>query len=1097
MSESIMSRWAAAEDLDMDISLFDVFEEEEGIDTDRAISVMDAYIKCMNKYNCIDVRWISDVSGADIETVANELRIRNLAYRDPSRWKGSDFEGLESADTFLSGYVLKRLTQCKIANMRYEHIFDKEIEALESILPPSLTRDEIYVSLASPWLPEDIVVSFINYLLKPHKGNMCEKVIHDKETGSWNIPEKGRLSWYVRGNAVYGTSRISAVHIIEKTLNEITICVKDKVISSSNKSGEKYVINQAETAEALEKQKLILEEFNKWIWSDPDRAKRIKRQYYRTYASIVPRHFNGEFLAFPGMSESIQLRNYQKNAVARILSSPNTLLAHDVGAGKTYIMIASAMKLRQLGLAKKPMFVVPNNLVGQWAEMFACLYPEANVLVITDKDFKGAKRQELLGYIRDNEFDGIIIPYSKFDAIPFSRDFYVKKLTEERDKLQKVNDNKENVTPELKSRIERLNKKIGEAAVSIDQSKHYICFDELGIDRLYVDEAHNYKNLPLETSITGVYGISKTGSAKCTSMMNKVYQIQKENSGGGIVMATATPITNSISDIYVFQKYLQSGELELLDLQTFDSWIGMFAEKTTEFEIAVDTNNYRLTTRFSKFHNIPELTNILSSIADFHALDDSDGLPEFNGYTDIVIPRSYAQKAYYERISERADKVHRNKVSRKEDNMLMITGDGRKASLDIRLVDPKEGGEGRTKVSECAERVALIYHRTHKDRMTQLVFCDQSTPKAGFNIYDDLKSRLIDFGVKPEEIAYIHDAKTEAKRKKMFEKMRKGEIRVLIGSTFKLGLGVNVQDRLCALHHLDIPWRPADMVQREGRILRKGNMNKRVEIFRYIVEKSFDSYSWQILETKQEFITNILSGTVGTRSGAEVDETVLDYAEVKALALGNDLLRKRVKTSIEISKTELLRKQSLSNRAALENKYRKLPKKIEECTGEYMNAVKDSEFVSRYTQHVEMNNSSAEKAVASEMRRRTKERIAEAVKNNKGKSCESSLMSYRGFFLILPAHMDPEQPYIYVIREGKYRVNLSDKEDGMIIRIDNFIDKLAKYCEDLHTKLDLLKKEQTEILEELSKPDVYADKLEELKAELNSIDAELGVKMNA
>ncbi|MBR0457315.1 MAG: DEAD/DEAH box helicase family protein [Firmicutes bacterium] len=913
-------------DLSLDMSVLTSSECAEGMDrADAAVSIPDALIRCIRDTGQVDIEQIAAIAEAKPEKVIETLR--GSIYQNPDTWDYEPYKGWETADEYLSGNLRYKLVKARMASKIYGRGFADNVRALEAVMPPETKAEDIYVTLGSPWIPAEIIDDFINDLIQPHSYHRFKGTRHDEEIGSWELPDKFRLKHYVRNTSTFGTDRLDALHILEKTLNMKTIRITDEVPSATSKSGKKRVINREDTAAAQEKQKLIIAEFRRWIWQDEDRKKKLLKIFESRYACSIARRFDGRFLEFPGMAEGAELYPYQKNAVARILFTPNTLLAHDVGAGKTYIMIAAAMERRRLGMADKCMFVVPNNLVSQWRSIFLSLYPAAALLCVEPKDMNPDRRNQTMRNIRDGAFDGIIIAYSCFDRIPLSKQAHLDELKEQRDEMLKIKGRKSTVTARFRQKLEKLTKQISELTLDEDPAKGMICFNELGIDSLFVDEAHNYKNVSVSTSITGVYGISQNGSSKCDSMMDKVHFVQKTHNGGGVVMATGTPITNSISDVYVFQKYLQSGELQLLGLQTFDSWVGMFAEKTTEFEIAVDTGSYRLATRFARFHNIPQLTTILASIADFHPLDASDDIPKFDGYADITIPRSTALREYLEDISKRADKVHNHEVKQEEDNMLKITVDGRKAALDIRLVQEADENAvygapvGRCKVSECAECVARIWHSTKADRLTQLVFCDTSTPKAGFNIYDDLRRRLVDLGVYAAEVAYIHDAKTDAKREKLFRSVREGEIRVLIGSTFKLGLGVNVQDRLIAVHHLDLPWRPADMVQREGRILRAGNRNAKVEIYRYISEGSFDAYSWQLLETKQRFITDILSGSIAGNSGSEVDDTVLNYAEVKALALGNPLLRSRVETRNELSRLSVLQRKSIENRLRLEQRY--------------------------------------------------------------------------------------------------------------------------------------------------------------------------------
>lgn len=1067
-------------------------------------SLSDAFIRCIRDTGSVDIERIAEYAGATLGEVICGLQ--GVIFQNPDTWDGEVCKGWEPADEYLSGNLREKLLRARVASKNYGGSFRENIRALEALLPPEMKAEDIYVTLGSPWLPEEIIDDFINHLIQPHSHHRYSGTKHDLETGSWELPNKYRLSKYIRNTSTFGTPRLDALTIIERTLNMKTIRITDEVSSTVTQSGVRRELNQAETLAAQEKQKLIIAEFQRWIWEDDERKNEVKRLYEFKYGCTVTRRFSGRFLEFPGMSAEVTLYPYQKDGVARILFSLNTLLALDVGTGKTYIMIAAAMELQRMGMEKKCMFVIPNNLMEQWREIFLMIYPEAKLLCIEPKDMTPERRNKTLRRVINESFDGILIAYSCFDRIPLSKQAHIDALKAERDEMERIKKRKKAVTGRFKRKLESLEKEISKLTLADNPAKDLICFNELGIDRLFVDEAHNYKNVSIKTSIYGVYGINQRGSSKCDSMMDKVHYVQKTHGGGGVVMATGTPITNSVSDIYVFQKYLQSGELDLVGLHTFDSWVGMFAEKTTEFEIAVDTNSYRLATRFSRFHNIPELTTILASVAEFHNTAEDGDLPAFDGYTDVMVPRTPALSAYLEDISKRADKVHNHEVKTAEDNMLKITGDGRKAALDIRLVDEVGWGAfaeeeyvygrpiGICKVTECAERAAIIWRRTKAERLTQLIFCDTSTPKSGFNIYDDLRQRLIDLGVDAEEIAYVHDAKTDAKREKLFKAVREGRIRILIGSTFKLGLGVNVQDRLVALHHLDVPWRPADMIQREGRILRAGNMNEKVEIYRYITEGSFDAYSWQLLETKQRFISDILSGTIAGRSGSEVDDTVLDYAEVKALALGNPLLKSRVETRNELSRLSALQHKSVENRLRLEQRYRELPDVIAAKQLELDICISDGAYITRKGKGNYDGLSNIRKKYLAEHRRFLREYLAENLYSYVMRPKDMSLFDYRGFMIVLPAGMDVNQPYLSLVREGRYRVDMSDKESGILIRIDNFLDRLPdEYVARVRREKEVLEQELSEIEIELTKTNDYADRIDECASRLEQLDEVLGV----
>ncbi|MCD8294589.1 MAG: DEAD/DEAH box helicase family protein [Clostridia bacterium] len=948
-------------DMEMPLDLENLYSSDSRAEGVHADSPADGLILSLTNLGRVDIEYISQITDEDYGTVIRALR--GSIYQNPEVWDECFWKGWETADEYLSGNLVRKLKAAKEADAKMNGYFAGNIEALESVMPEKLSQGDIYVTLGSPWVPEDVIYDFMSYLLgRPKKAKACG-VKRDAYTGAWEITDKwayGNIAaMSVKLHETYGTGRMDALEILERTLNMKSAAVYDVIPSDMNKSKKATVLNKIETTAAMEKQKLMISMFSKWVWKDKARAERLEDIYGSQYACVRKRTFDGSFLTFPGMAEGFSLYKYQKDAVARIIFTPNTLLAHEVGAGKTFIMAAAGMEMKRMGLSSKNLYVVPNNIHGQWKAMFRRIYPQANLLAADAKDFVPAKKHETMLKIRDGEYDAIIIPYSSFTKIPISLEYDIEECEEEIAKIKKVK--KDKITARLnrrrtvlENRLEKLKEqkkdrdkekagkaKAGKATAADPDAEEEIFFDDLGVTRLFIDEAHNFKNLPIETNVDRVLGINPTGSRKCEDMYRKVCMVQKRNNGGGVVMATGTPITNSVTDVFVMQKYLQGGELALLDLQNFDSWVAMFGEKVTDFEIDVDTSGYRLATRFASFHNLPELTSLLASIADFHRMDNSEGVPETDGYTDCLVKKTPEFDAYLKTISERADKVRAGGVDRHKDNMLKITTDGRQAALDLRLVKPDASCSKWSKVEECAENVYYAYLRSNSFRGTQLVFCDTSTPKEKFNIYDELRSLLVEKGIPRKEIAYIHDAQSEKTRSKLFEDMRSGRIRVLIGSTFKMGLGMNVQDKLIALHHIDIPWRPADMVQREGRILRPGNTNKKVYIYRYITEGSFDAYSWQLLETKQRFISDLLSGSYSERSGGDIKDAVLDYAEVKALAVGNPLLKERVKTANELTRLQTLQRKDMEDRLRMRQLQKELPGRIEDTERRVSNCEKD------------------------------------------------------------------------------------------------------------------------------------------------------------
>ncbi len=1068
-----------------------LFTDDERSRDVHADSISDGLILSLTNLGCVDIEYIAAITGEELTTVIKTLK--GSIYQNPETWGECFYKGWETADEYLSGNLMQKLRAAVEANEKYKGFFAENEQALLKLLPPVIDNRQIYVTLGSPWVPVSVIDSFLAYILGT-KGRCFAYTAHDELTGSWNIKNKAHYKGYVRNTTVYGTDRIDALHIIEQTLNMKTVVVKDEVSSKKSKSGVVKVINRDETIAAVEKQNKLIEAFQKWVWKDKDRKKLLTDMFDRKFCCVLRRNFDGSFLRFPDMSSDVQLYPYQKDAVARMIFTPNTLLAHDVGSGKTYEMIAAGQEMRRMGLSQKNMYVVPNNITGQWKRIFEEMYPQARLLCIEPGSFLPSKRQTVLQEVRDGDFDGIVIAYSCFEQIPLSHQYYEDDILSQLQAVEEALEKNENAASALNRKKNHLQKQL--ESLGEEQDDDIIYFDSLGISRLFVDEAHNFKNVPFESKTNMVLGINKSGSKKCQDMLDKVRLIQKTNNGGGVVFATGTPITNSLTDAFIMQSYLQGGELALLDLNTFDAWIGMFAEKTTEFEVDVDTNSYRLATRFSRFHNLPELTALLSQIADFHAVDASDGIPEHDGYEDSVLEKTEAFSAYLDTISERADSVRKGQVAPTDDNMLKITTDGRKAALDLRLVMPDEPFSPHSKAARCAANAAEIYRRSTPFCGTQLIFCDTSTPKEGFNLYDEMKRLLTERGIPEGEIAFVHSAATEAKREKLFERVRNGEVRILIGSTFKLGLGVNIQNRLIALHHLDVPWRPADMTQREGRILRSGNTNPQVYIYRYITKGSFDAYSWQLLHTKQQFISNLLSGSLTERSGSDIDDVVLDYAQVKAIAVGNPLVKKRVEAANELVRYRSLQQKHIHTTLRLKSEYEGIPAKKQRQRENIARCERDTAFYAAWKQSSLPPVTARERKDEGEKRRLLREKIYAALKKNILDTEDTPLCSYRDFEIVLPAHMSEQMPYIWLQREGRYYVEMSDSEAGILTRIDNFLDELPKYLEKLCTNLRDMEAREAEIKKELDKDNQYTEKIEQLVREIEKLDKELGVKVS-
>ena len=1072
--------------MDLPADWFNFFSDQEIAKDVYAASAADGLVLSLNNLGKVDIEYISQITGLSCKDVIHDLR--GSIYQNPEEWNECFYKGWETADEYLSGRVLDKLKVAHQANEKYKGYFIQNVEALEKVKPAYISENDIYITLGSPWVPPYIIDQFIFFLFgdlyKRLQDYSVDKegVKYDSKSGMWEVPRGWKNTYSFSNTVAYGSRSFNGLNLLEKALNSQIPSAYDSVKSGAK---TKRIFNKEETLLARQKQLDIINEFKKWVWQDQDRKLLLMGIYYDKYCQNIIRKYDGSFLELNEINSDINLFDYQKDAVARILFSPNVLLSHDVGAGKTYVMITAGMEKKRLGLSSKNLYVVPNNLVGQWHDIFKSLYPNSNVLCIEPKSFTPDKRNKVLAKLRDGDFDGVIIAYSCFTLIPISKSFYIKQIEEQIDTIkERIKVMKRNSAEGVK-KIEKLMKDKDKFNWLLTQQDSNIYFDELGITNLYVDEAHNFKNLPIETQSSYVLGVASEGSKKCTDLLNKVRIIQSKNNGGGVVFATGTPITNSITDIFAMQKYLQEAELSFLNLASFDSWIGMFAESKLEFEIDVDTNSYRMVTRYSKFHNMPELGTLLSNITDFHQIDKALLLPKMKGYTDVVVNKTPDFKNYLQLICVRAENVRKRRVSRKDDNMLKITTDGRKAALDMRLVNPSLPEKYDSKVYFCAENVYKIYRNTQESKSTQLVFCDSSTPKKEFNVYDALKDLLVKFGIPEDEIAYIHDVTTDKERTALFKKVQKGEMRILIGSTAKLGLGVNVQDKLIALHHLDIPWRPADMIQREGRILRKGNENDEIQIFRYITDGSFDAYSWQILETKQRMIRGILSGTMPKRMCEELDDVVLNYAEIKALAVGNPLLKERVELVNELSRVSTLNKKHQENRHGLEVELLAIPNKIKKQKQIIENCMLDKQFYDE--NKVKYSN---------EERAELRQTIFKGMFENTENPFKVKVCDYQGFDVLVPNSLTFNKNVIYLSKNGEYMIEAGESDKGVLIRIDNFLEGFDKLILKEEQLLEKLEQRKHDIEEELQKEEDYSEQITNLQNKIKKVNKKLGVEDN-
>ena len=883
----------------------------------------------------VDMDYMGRLTGKDEETLFAELT--GVVFLNPAYTGENDgHEKYLPADEYLSGNVRQKLTVAQ-GKAEQDPQYQTNADALAQVQPTDLTASEISVRLGATWLDTEYVRRFIFETLgTPRSAQWGMKVHYSKITGEWRIEGKSKDRGNVKAISTYGTQRINAYEIIEDTLNLKDVRIFDYVYDADGR--KTAVLNKKETAIAQSKQELIKDAFAEWIWKDPDRREAICKTYNILFNSNRPREYDGSHISFSGMNPEITLRKHQVNAIAHILYGGNTLLAHVVGAGKTFEMVAAAMESKRLGLCQKSLFVVPNHLTEQWATEFLQLYPAANILVATRKDFETKNRKKFCGRIATGDYDAIIIGHSQFEKIPMSVERQRAILEQQIDEImmgisEAKREKAENFTIKqmektkkgLQAKIDKLN----------DQSRKddVVTFEELGVDRIFIDESHYFKNLFLYTKMRNVGGIAQTEAQKSSDLFMKCRYLDEITGGRGIVFATGTPISNSMVELYTIQRYLQMSALEEQGLQHFDSWAANYGETVTAIELSPEGTGYRAKTRFAKFYNLPELMSVFKNVADIQTADMLKlPVPEAH-YHNIALKPSEYQKEIVASLAERAEKVRNREVDSSVDNMLMITNDGRKLALDQRLVNPMLPSDPNSKAAKCAENVFEIWQRTADKRSTQMIFCDLSTPKddGTFSVYDDIRAKLLELGVPENEIAFIHNAKSEVQKKDLFGKVRSGQVRILLGSTQRMGAGTNCQQKLIALHHLDCPWRPSDLQQREGRIIRQGNENPEVDIYSYVTEGTFDAYLYQLVESKQKFISQIMTSKSPVRSAEDVDEQALSYAEIKALASGNPMIKEKMDLDIEVSKLKLLKANHLSQKYALEDAISKgFPKQIAE-----------------------------------------------------------------------------------------------------------------------------------------------------------------------
>lgn len=1065
---------------------------------------------------CVDMGYMQSLTGLSEEQLANDLRgviFRSLGEQNPAQVPKAFFDIAHcpyvTADEYLSGNVRNKLRLARgLAEMRPDLAgqIAENIKALEAIQPKDLDASEIDVRLGATWVPPDVIKDFIFELLEtPYLYRRYIDVFYSNYTANWNVKGKSDdRSDNIKANVTYGTKRINAYKIIEDTLNLRDVRIFDTVCEAEN---EKRILNKKETAVAQQKQEAIKEAFQGWIWKDPKRRERLIRIYNDLYNSCRPREYDGSHIKFTGMNPEITLRKHQADAVAHGIYGGNTLLAHCVGAGKTYEMAAIAMESKHLGLCSKSMFVVPNHLTEQWAGEFLQLYPSANILVATKKDFETGSRKKFCARIATGDYDAVIIGHSQFEKIPISierqKRLLQEQISEITNGIRELKEEKgeryavkqlEKTKKLLKLKLDKLN--------DTSRKDDVVTFEELGVDRLFVDEADFYKNLFLYTKMRNVAGLSQTEAQKSSDMFMKCRYLDELTGGRGIIFATGTPVSNSITEMYTMQRYLQYRLLLEKGLQHFDCWASTFGETITAIELAPEGTGYRAKTRFARFYNLPELMSMFKEIADIKTADMLNLPVPKASYHNVAVKPSKFQRDMVTELAERAEQVRNKEVEPYEDNMLKITDEGRKLALDQRLANPMLPDHEDSKVNACVEKIYRFWQEHQDKKLTQLVFCDLSTPKGdgSFNVYDDIRQKLIALGVPAGEAAFIHEANTETKKKELFARVRKGQVRILIGSTFKMGAGTNVQDKLIALHDLDCPWRPRDLEQRSGRIVRQGNKNDEVHIYRYVTENTFDAYLYQILENKQRFISQIMTSKSPVRSAEDIDETALSYAEVKALATGNPHIKEKMDLDIQVSKLKLLKANHLSQRYALEDRLLKYyPQQIKITEERISGYEKD---IARYQRH-NLKDASEKNTGDSKFAGMTVKGAAYTEKTEAGaailEACklmtspeQQEMGSYMGFPMLFSFESFSRQYEITLRGALSHKVTLGTDIYGNITRLNNALAEMPRKLEYCREQLKTLHRQRATAKEQIGIPFEKEQELQTKSARL----AELNILLN-
>ena len=1053
----------------------------------------------IGEHGKVDLPYMAELLGTpgEYERITNELS--GVIFKDPAADPTDPEAGWQMADEYLSGDVRAKLRMAQFAAETNPE-FAVNVEALTKAQPRELEASEIDVRLGATWLDPDIIQKFMTETFQiPYYLRHAVKVRYSPYTAEWRVEGKtatGRSD--IISSETYGTSRANAYKILEETLNLKDVRIYDTIEDAEGKP--KRVLNKRETMLAQQKQQVIKDAFANWVWQDPQRRIALVKQYNELFNSTRPREYDGSHIKFVGMNPEITLREHQRNAIAHVLYGGNTLLAHEVGAGKTYEMAASAMEAKRLGLCQKSLFVVPNHLTEQWASEFLNLYPNAKLLVARRKDFETANRKKFCARIATGDYDAVIIGHSQFERIPLSFERQERIIQEQiYETLAAINELKahagenfsikqmEKTRKTLETKLEKLR--------SDERKDDVITFEQLGVDRLFVDESHFYKNLFLTTKMRNVAGLSTSEAQKSSDMFGKCRYLDEITGGRGVVFATGTPVSNSMTELYTVMRYLQYSTLQQKKLTHFDCWASTFGETTTAIELAPEGTGYRARTRFAKFFNLPELMSMFKEVADIKTSDQLHlPVPEAKFETVVAKP-SEIQKEMVQELSKRAAEIHSGAVDASVDNMLCVTNDGRKIGLDVRLMNPMLPDDPNSKLNVCVQNVLKIWEDGKDQKLTQLLFCDLSTPKndGNFNVYDDIRKKLIAAGVPENEIEFIHNADTEAKKAALFSKVRSGDVRVLLGSTAKMGAGTNVQSRLVAVHHLDVGWKPSDMTQRNGRIIRQGNMNKEVKVFNYVTEGTFDSYLFQTLENKQRFISQIMTSKSPVRSCEDVDEQALSYAEIKALCAGNPLIKEKMDLDVQVAKLKVLKADHQSQKFRLQDKLlTKFPADIQE-TNAYIAGVKaDAQLADAHPQGKEEFCGMTIKGVAYDEKKTAGERLVLACSELPNAE-EKVIGSYRGFELSLRFDTFRSEYQALLKGQRKYTVPLGTDPLGNIIRLDNSLNNFPERINSAENELATLHQQQAAAQIEVEKPFPQEEELAEKSARLAELNAQLDV----